>query len=116
MISDGIISDLFDATRKFSPFLYRISDALALMDFLLSLTEYSLSTKTTKPDFTDTLAIRGGRHPIKETLIASYTENNAYCCDELNFHMICGANMSGKTTYLKQIGTLQILVKNNLKF
>jgi len=39
---------------------------------------------------------------------SSLVPNNVYACDGCNFNIITGPNMSGKTTYLKGIATLQV--------
>ncbi|PRD29390.1 UNVERIFIED_CONTAM: MutS-like protein 4 [Trichonephila clavipes] len=37
--------------------------------------------------------------------------NNAFLCEEMNFMILTGANMSGKSTYLKQLAVLQIMAQ-----
>ena len=37
--------------------------------------------------------------------------NSIFLSNDLNFHIITGPNMSGKTTFLKQIGLIQILAQ-----
>lgn len=110
MISDSILAEVFQTCKKYSAIFYRMSDAIGLLDFLLSLTSYSFSTKTVKPIFTDTLALKNGRHPIRDVFDSNLKSNNVYCCEDLSFQLIGGSNLSGKTTYLKQIGLLQIMV------
>lgn len=64
-----------------------------------------------RPEFTGTLAIKSGRHPILETVQAAGTlvPNDVYCDDASSFQVIQGPNMSGKSTYLRQIGLLTIM-------
>lgn len=65
-----------------------------------------------RPEFTGVIAIKGGRHPILSadpTFKATLVSNDAYCCSSAHFQLIQGANMSGKTTYIKQVALLVIL-------
>ena len=65
-----------------------------------------------RPEFTDTLAIRQGRHPILDKILQdSPVPNNTYAADGSNFVIVTGPNMSGKSTYLKQIALLQIMAQ-----
>ena len=45
-----------------------------------------------RPEFTGTLAIKSGRHPILENVQSAGTvvSNDAYCCDSSSFQIIQG--------------------------
>ena len=47
---------------------------------------------TVRPEFTGTLAIKSGRHPILETtqLTGSLVPNDVYCDDSSSFQIIQG--------------------------
>lgn len=49
-------------------------------------------TITVRPEFTGTLAVKSGRHPILETVNAAGTlvANDMYCCDASHFQIIQG--------------------------
>lgn len=65
-----------------------------------------------RPDFTDTLAIKHGRHPILERIAGQMpVANNCYIYEGCNFVIITGPNMSGKSTYLKQVALCQIMAQ-----
>jgi DNA mismatch repair protein MSH4 len=53
-----------------------------------------------RPEFTGTLAIKAGRHPVLETIQAAgnFVPNDTYACDGSCFQIVEGPNMSG--TYL----------------
>ncbi|KAG8722288.1 MutS protein msh4 [Ceratobasidium sp. 394] len=65
----------------------------------------------TRPEFTGTLAIKAGRHPVLETVQATgnFVPNDTYACDGSCFQIVEGPNMSGKSTYLRQVGVLAVL-------
>lgn len=64
-----------------------------------------------RPEFTGTLAVKAGRHPVLEGVQSAGTlvPNDAYCCDSSSFQIVQGPNMSGKSTYLRQIGLLTVM-------
>lgn len=65
-----------------------------------------------RPEFTDTLAIKQGRHAILERIGRQQpVSNNSYISEGSNFVIITGPNMSGKSTYLKQVALCQIMAQ-----
>ncbi|XP_062834207.1 mutS protein homolog 4 isoform X3 [Anolis carolinensis] len=65
-----------------------------------------------RPEFTDTLAIKQGWHPVLEKIsLEKPVCNNTYITEGSNVVIITGPNMSGKSTYLKQIALSQIMAQ-----
>ncbi|KIJ21259.1 hypothetical protein PAXINDRAFT_104273 [Paxillus involutus ATCC 200175] len=107
ILSDKIIQELVAEILSHSGALYTASEAVALTDLLWSFAHASII----RPEFTGTLAVKSGRHPILETVQAAGTlvPNDIYCCDVSHFQIVQGPNMSGKSTYLRQTGLLAIM-------
>ncbi|KIM51244.1 hypothetical protein SCLCIDRAFT_143691 [Scleroderma citrinum Foug A] len=107
ILSNKIIQDLVAQILMYSGALYTASEAIALIDLLWSFAHTSII----RPEFTGTLAVKSGRHPILETVQAAGTlvPNDIYCCDASFFQIVQGPNMSGKSTYLRQTGLLVIM-------
>ena len=57
--------------------------------------------------------IRGGRHPVVEKVLqAGFVPNDTTITEKRSrFHIITGPNMSGKSTYLRQIGLIAIMAQ-----
>ncbi|XP_036397399.1 mutS protein homolog 4 [Megalops cyprinoides] len=92
--------------------LYKLSDAVSMLDMLLSLANACTISDYVRPEFTDTLAIKQGRHPILERISGRQpVSNNSYIAEGSNFIIITGPNMSGKSTYLKQVALCQIMAQ-----
>ncbi|XP_034015949.1 mutS protein homolog 4 isoform X2 [Thalassophryne amazonica] len=92
--------------------LYKLSDAVSMLDMLLSLASACTVSDYVRPEFTDTLAIKQGRHPILERMAGQQpVSNNSYISEGSNFVIITGPNMSGKSTYLKQVALCQIMAQ-----
>ncbi|KAJ7079998.1 muts domain V-domain-containing protein [Mycena belliarum] len=107
ILSEKIIQDLVAEIVVDVGALYKASEAVALLDMLWSFAHTSII----RPEFTGTLAIKSGRHPILETIKSAGTlvPNDVYCDDSSSFQIVQGPNMSGKSTYLRQVGLLTVL-------
>ncbi|CAI9729270.1 homolog 4-like [Octopus vulgaris] len=78
----------------------------------LSFTTVDLIKLNARPEFTDTVAIKQSRHPILEKIAREPpVPNNTYASNDSNFIIITGPNMSGKSTYLRQVALLQIMAQ-----
>ncbi|KAG1814422.1 muts domain V-domain-containing protein [Suillus subaureus] len=111
VLSDKIIRDVVGQIIAFSGVLYSTSEAVATIDLLWSFSHVSIMRSYVRPEFTDTLAIKSGRHPILETAQSAgmVVSNDIYCSDAAHFHIVQGPNMSGKSTYLRQTGLLTVM-------
>ncbi|KAF7307828.1 MutS 4 [Mycena kentingensis (nom. inval.)] len=111
VLSEKIIDELVAEILVDIGALYKASEAVALLDMLWSFAHTSIMHNYVRPEFTGTLAIKSGRHPILETVKSTGTlvPNDVYCDDSSAFQIVQGPNMSGKSTYLRQVGLLTVL-------
>ncbi|KAH8823418.1 muts domain V-domain-containing protein [Flagelloscypha sp. PMI_526] len=112
LLSDKIIQDLVEDIIVDIGALYKASEAVALIDMLWSFAHISIMRNYVRPEFTGTLAIKSGRHPILETIqkaAGTLVPNDVYCDEPSAFQIVQGPNMSGKSTYLRQTGLLTIM-------
>jgi dsDNA-specific endonuclease/ATPase MutS2 len=66
----------------------------------------------TRPQLTDTLAIKSGRHPIKEKIMQNkFIPNDVYATQQTRFQIITGCNMSGKSTYIRTVALMSIMAQ-----
>ncbi|CAO1628769.1 unnamed protein product [Parajaminaea phylloscopi] len=90
--------------------LYKVSEAVALVDMVHCFAEIASESPCVRPSFGDTLAVRAGRHPILDSLQQGGVVPNDILSDtHSTFFVLTGINMSGKTTYLKQIALLTVM-------
>ncbi|KAF9910598.1 MutS protein msh4 [Linnemannia zychae] len=112
LMSDKIVSDLSSSIRGEIGALYKASEAIAMLDMLLSFAHQCTISDFIRPEFTDTLVIKQGRHPILEKIsISAFVPNDTYAGSANTFQIITGPNMSGKTTYLRQVALLTIMAQ-----
>ncbi|XP_072853914.2 mutS protein homolog 4 isoform X4 [Pogona vitticeps] len=92
--------------------LYKLSDTVSMLDMLQSFAHACTLSDYVRPEFTDTLAIKQGWHPVLEKIsFEKPVANNTYITEGSNFVIVTGPNMSGKSTYLKQIALSQIMAQ-----
>ncbi|XP_072505981.1 mutS protein homolog 4 isoform X3 [Notamacropus eugenii] len=92
--------------------IYELSDIVSMLDMLLSFAHACTLSEYVRPEFTDTLAIKLGWHPVLEKIsMERPVANNTYITEGNNFIIVTGPNMSGKSTYLKQIALCQIMAQ-----
>ncbi|XP_071353932.1 mutS protein homolog 4 isoform X3 [Trachinotus anak] len=107
-----VICQLLSTIHEHIHCLYKLSDAVSMLDMLLSLANACTISDYVRPEFTDTLAIKQGRHPILERIAGQQpVSNNSYISEGSNFVIITGPNMSGKSTYLKQVALCQVMAQ-----
>jgi DNA mismatch repair protein MutS len=90
--------------------------AIAQIDTLSSLAEVAAHHGYVRPTLTneDVIDIKGGRHPIVEQSIGrdNFVPNDTYLCNRDNqLIILTGPNMSGKSTYLRQVALIILLAQ-----
>ncbi|HEY5657647.1 MAG TPA: DNA mismatch repair protein MutS [Myxococcota bacterium] len=95
------------------------ADAVATLDATASLAEVARRDRWIRPvvDAGEALEIRAGRHPVVEPLLAARGAEEFVPNDtELDTHarqilVLTGPNMSGKSTYLRQVALIVLLAQ-----
>jgi len=90
--------------------------AIAQIDALAGLAEAAARHRYVRPSLSDDdiVDIKGGRHPVVEQSIGSdeFVPNDAYLCNKNSqLIILTGPNMSGKSTYLRQVALIILLAQ-----
>ncbi len=95
--------------------LLRTARALAHLDVLAALAEVAAQENYVRPTLTeeDVLIIREGRHPVVEKLLKEerYVPNDVTFDEEQRLLIITGPNMSGKSTYIRQVALITLMAQ-----
>ena len=96
--------------------LLKSSEKIANLDALISLATVSEEYGYVRPllDNSGILEIEGGRHPIIERIVetGSFIPNDTNLdVDETQVVLLTGPNMSGKSTYLRQVGLITLMAQ-----
>ncbi|MBN2463758.1 MAG: DNA mismatch repair protein MutS, partial [Dehalococcoidia bacterium] len=90
--------------------------ALAEIDVFAGLAEAAVRYGYVRPELTadDAITIKGGRHPVVERNLGSdgFIPNDSYLCNkDTQLIILTGPNMSGKSTYLKQVALIVLMAQ-----
>ena len=110
-MNNAILNELLNEVREYIGFLYLLSDIISDLDMLVSFANVSMTEDYIKPEFGDSLVIRGGRHPILERICVDVTSNDTKVDKLSRLQILTGPNMSGKSTYLRQVLLLTIMAQ-----
>ncbi|HHX42917.1 MAG TPA: DNA mismatch repair protein MutS [Chloroflexi bacterium] len=95
--------------------LLETARSVAHLDAVLSLAEVAAVNDYVRPELMDdgTIDIVGGRHPVVEQSLPQQTfvPNDTHLSAEAAVHIITGPNMSGKSTYLRQVALIVLLAQ-----
>lgn len=111
--------ELFTAVREhvkeFIPRLQALAKSISELDVLQCFATVSEERHYVKPSFTKErrIVIKDGRHPVVEKVMNAqeYVPNDCYMDAEREMLLITGPNMSGKSTYMRQIALTAILAQ-----
>ncbi|KAM0733913.1 MutS protein-like protein 4 [Formica fusca] len=112
VMSNTLLTNLLEDIRQHVGCLFQLSADVAELDLILSLAQISSNPEYVRPTFDSKLELVNSFHPIMELFNRDLPiANDVNASIAYNFHLITGPNMSGKSTYLKQIVLLQIMAQ-----
>ena len=95
--------------------LIKLAEKLAYIDVIISFSTIAVENDYIKPEINENfdLEIINGRHPVVEKLIgkSDFVSNNTLITGNERFIVLTGPNMSGKSTYMKQIALISIMAQ-----
>lgn len=95
--------------------LQSIADSVAILDSLYSLSIIANTNSYIKPNLVNEkiIDIKDGRHPVVEKVIKNeeFIPNDIFMDNESIFHIITGPNMSGKSTFMRQVALIIIMAQ-----
>ena len=95
--------------------LSKLAERLAYIDVMVSFAVNAIENDYVKPEMSEeySFEIVDGRHPVVEKLIGrtDYVSNDTIFTEKESFVVLTGPNMSGKSTYMKQIALISIMAQ-----
>ena len=119
-IERQLFRELIDKTMGYIPLLKQNAFALACLDVYSALAKVAKDNNYAEPDFNTEgiMKIEEGRHPLVEWSFhknkassGQFIPNDIMMDKKKNFIILTGPNMSGKSTYLRQIALISLLAQ-----
>ncbi|WP_449540092.1 DNA mismatch repair protein MutS [Ferdinandcohnia sp. Marseille-Q9671] len=109
-----LFSEIREQVKEYIPRLQSLAKVISELDVLQCFATISEERHYCKPVFSqDKLFIKDGRHPVVEKVMKAqeYVPNDCMMEDGHSLLLITGPNMSGKSTYMRQIALTAILAQ-----
>ena len=108
-----LFTEIREHVKEYIPRLQALAKTVSELDVLQCFATISEERHYVKPVFSDErqIVIKDGRHPVVEKVMNSdhYVPNDCFMDREREILLITGPNMSGKSTYMRQIALTAIL-------
>jgi DNA mismatch repair protein MutS len=114
--ADDLEYELFCEVRRSvaaeSERIQALADRLARLDAFCSFASVAAKFDYTRPDVgADGFDVVDGRHPVVERTEQRFVPNDARFDEESFLAVITGPNMSGKSTYMRQVALISVLAQ-----
>jgi DNA mismatch repair protein MutS len=114
-LEQRLFAELREAVAAEVPRIQRVADHVAALDVLAALAEVAVVRDFVRPvvDGGFALEIRGGRHPVVETMMPreDFIPNDVKLDEDARVMILTGPNMAGKSTTLRQVGLIVLLAQ-----
>lgn len=104
-----------EEVKQYITRIQQLASTLSELDVFMSFANVAESYRFVKPEFNDTqeISIIEGRHPVVEKMLNKqhYVPNDCVLTNSHNMLLITGPNMSGKSTYMRQVALTIVLAQ-----
>ncbi|MFB4167414.1 DNA mismatch repair protein MutS [Virgibacillus sp. JSM 102003] len=108
----NLFIEIREQIKEHIPEIQHLADIVSKIDVLQAFATVSEENNYKRPRFVDdTLSIKNGRHPVIEQVMKgdSFVPNNVLLDQNTDVLLITGPNMSGKSTYMRQLALTVIM-------
>ncbi|PAE07637.1 DNA mismatch repair protein MutS [Terribacillus saccharophilus] len=111
----NLFMEIRDHVKTYIPALQLLADQISQLDVLQSFAEVSEKQRYARPTFNidRSVAITEGRHPVIEKVMKTgqFVPNDVKMGNDADILLITGPNMSGKSTYMRQVALTSIMAQ-----
>lgn len=108
-----LFKEISEKIKNFRRILHELAYKLSYLDVVTNFAHIATKNSYIKPEITTEgdIEIIGGRHPIVEQLVGreNFVKNSIVLNNDKNLIILTGPNMSGKSTYMKQVALILIM-------
>ncbi|WP_174842960.1 DNA mismatch repair protein MutS [Neobacillus mesonae] len=111
----ALFAEIREIVKEYIPRLQALAKTVSELDVLQCFAQVSENRRYVKPQFSNErlVMIKDGRHPVVEKVLNSqeYVPNDCFMDPDREILLITGPNMSGKSTYMRQIALTSVLAQ-----
>ncbi|MCP8969081.1 DNA mismatch repair protein MutS [Ectobacillus ponti] len=108
-----LFTEIREQVKAYIPALQQLAKIVSELDVLQSFATVSEEEQFVKPVLTDKreIFVQEGRHPVVEKVLErrTYVPNDCDMPEGRNVFLITGPNMSGKSTYMRQMALIAVM-------
>ncbi|MGJ7920975.1 DNA mismatch repair protein MutS [Neobacillus sp. LXY-4] len=110
-----LFTEIREIIKEYIPNLQALAKRISELDVLQCFASISEERHYVKPQFSEEgrIYLKDGRHPVVEKVMNAqeYVPNDCYMDRDREILLITGPNMSGKSTYMRQVALTAILAQ-----
>ncbi|MBU8919504.1 DNA mismatch repair protein MutS [Neobacillus sp. 114] len=110
-----LFTEIRETVKEYIPRLQALAKTVSGLDVLQCFAQVSENRRYVKPQFSSErrVVVKDGRHPVVEKVLNTqeYVPNDCFMDSDREVLLITGPNMSGKSTYMRQIALTSILAQ-----
>lgn len=112
-LEKSLFDEVASEVASFIPTLSKVSETIGQIDVLSNFAVNAHDYSYCRPEFnSNSIIIAKGRHPVVEQIKREeFIPNNLDMNSDVNISIITGPNMSGKSTFIRQIGLISIMAQ-----
>lgn len=110
-----LFTKIREEVKRYIPRLQNLASVISELDVAIGFAEVAEKYRFTKPVFHEGRSVKiiNGRHPVVEKMMNKqlYVPNDCELTEEKNMMLITGPNMSGKSTYMRQVALIIVMAQ-----
>lgn len=107
--------EIREIAKSYTDTLQKIAKSISEIDMVLSFAKVTAENRYVRPEIISkrSVEINHGRHPVVEKMLVGdvYVENDLFMDEKTHILLITGPNMSGKSTYMRQLALHIIMMQ-----
>src|SRR5699024_2879758 len=119
MLEYKMFTELRDHMMTYISRLQKTASQISILDTLIAFAQVSNNHHLVKPEFTKerVIELKEARHPIVERMLneSTYVPNDLTMSEDSYIYLITGPNMSGKSTYMRQVALIIIMAQIGMR-
>ena len=110
-LEQELFQKIVEEIKSKTAIIQDIADKIAVLDCVLAFSRVSLDNNYVRPEINSNarIFIKAGRHPVVEQLANKFVPNDCVLDDKNKLMIITGPNMSGKSTFLRQVALITLM-------